>query len=121
MEFTCYATKHKYQIRRISTCNTKSVIYFITSKCCSKQYTGSSTSFAERFRIDKSDINTGRIRYGVANHHLNVCKSAMCKMKCLQVNKLIKLLLERVKIFIKFYGKLTILAGATLYYNIWVT
>ena len=32
-----------------------------------------------------SDINTGKIRYEVASHLLNVCKSAKCKIKYLQL------------------------------------
>ena len=32
-----------------------------------------------------SDINTGKIRCGVANHLRNVCKSATCKIEYLQV------------------------------------
>ena len=32
-----------------------------------------------------SDINTGKIRCGVASHLLNVCKSATCKIEYLQV------------------------------------
>ena len=77
-EFT-YATKRKYKTRGILTCNTKNIIYLITCKCCSKQYIGSTTGIKERFRIHKSDINTGKIRCGVANHLLNICKSAICK------------------------------------------
>ena len=57
----------------------------ITCTCCGKQYIGSATGFMERFRIHKSDINTVKIRCGVANHLLNVCKSAICKMEYLQV------------------------------------
>ena len=36
------------------------------------------------FRIHNSDINTGKIRCGVASHFLNVCKSATCKTEYLQ-------------------------------------
>ena len=57
----------------------------ITCKCCSKQYIGSANGFKERFRIHKSDINTGTIRYGVANHPSNICKSAICKTVIEQV------------------------------------
>ena len=67
------------------TWNTKNIIYLITCKNCSKQYIGSATSFKERFWIHKSDINTGKFRCGVANHLLNVCKSAICKTEYLQV------------------------------------
>ena len=37
------------------------------------------------FRIHKSDINTSKIRCGVASHLLNVCKSAACKTEYLHV------------------------------------
>ena len=84
-EFTCHATKRKYKIRGFLICNTKNIIYLIVCKCCSEQYIGSSTGFKERFRISKSDINTSKIRCGVASHLLNVCKSATCKTEYLQV------------------------------------
>ena len=73
-EFTCHATKRKYKIRGFLTCNTKNIIYLIASKCCGKQYIGSVTNFKKRFRIHRSDIDTGRIRCGVASHLLNVLK-----------------------------------------------
>ena len=84
-EFTCHATKRKYKIRGTLTCNTKNIIYLITCKSCRKQYIGSATGFKERFRIHKSDINTGKVRCGVANHLLNVCKSAICKTEYLHL------------------------------------
>ena len=58
---------------------------FFICKCCGKQYVGSATGFKERFRIHKSDTNTGKIRCGVANHLLNVCHSSTSKPKYLQV------------------------------------
>ena len=84
-EFTCQATKHKYKIRGTLTSKTKNIIYLITCKCCNKQYIGSATDFKKRFRIHKSDINTEKVRFRTANHHLNVCKSAICKTEYLQV------------------------------------
>ena len=84
-EFSCHATKRIYKIRGFLTCNTKNVIYLTASKCCGKQYVGSATCFKERFQIHKSDINTGKIRCGVASHLLNLCKSATCKTEYLQV------------------------------------
>ena len=83
-EFTCHATKRKYKIGFL-ICNAKNIIYLIACKCCGKQYIGSATGFKERFRIHKSDINTGKTRCGVAGHLLNVCKSATCKTEYLQV------------------------------------
>ena len=46
---------------------------------------GSATGFKERFRIHKSDINTGKVRCGVANHLLNICRSSASKFEYLQV------------------------------------
>ena len=66
----------------------------IACKCCNKQYVGSATGFNVRFRIHKSDINTGKIKCGVASHLWNVCKSASCKTEYLQV-QLIEYVLVR--------------------------
>ena len=84
-KFTCHATKRKYKIGRFLTCNTNNIVYLIARKCCGKQYVDSATGFKERFLIHKSDINTGKIRYGVASYLLNICKSARCKSNFLQV------------------------------------
>ena len=93
-ECSCHDTKSKYKIRGFLTCYTKNIIYLIACKCCGKQYIGCATGFKGRFRIHKSDINTGKIRCGVASHLLNVCKSATCKTEYLQV-QLIKHVLVR--------------------------
>ena len=63
----------------------RNVIYLISWKCCSKQYVGTATGFKERFRIRKSDIITGKVRCGVTNHLLNVCRSSASKFVYLQV------------------------------------
>ena len=60
----------------------------------SKQYVGSVTGFKEQFRIHKSDINTGKVRCGVANHLLNVCRSSAGKFEYLQVK-----LIEKVSVY----------------------
>ena len=73
-----------HKIRGTLTCNTKNISYFITCKSCRKQYIRSATGFKERFQIHKSDINTGKVRCGVANHLLNVCKSTICKTDYLE-------------------------------------
>ena len=65
----------------------------ISCKCCGKQYVGSATGFKESFKIHKSDINTGKIRCGVANHLLNVCRSSTSKFEYLQLQ-----LIEKVSI-----------------------
>ena len=68
-----------------------------------------------------SDITTGKIRYEVASHLLNVCKSAKCKIKYLQVrlieNVLVKEGEDAGKVFV---GEGEILAGPTLYFNTWI-
>ena len=84
-DFTCFAIKRKYKIKGILKCDSRNVIYLISCKCCGKQYVGSGTSFKERFRIHKSDINTGKARYGVTNDLLNVCRSCASKSEHLQV------------------------------------
>ena len=62
-------------------------------QCCGKQYVGSATGFKERFRINKSDINTSKVRYGVANHLLNVCRSSASKFEYFQLQ-----LIEKVSV-----------------------
>ena len=73
--------------------DSRNVIYLISCKSCDKQYVGSSTGFKERFRIHKSDISTGKIRCGVANHLLNVCRSSASKFEYFQVQ-----LIEKVSV-----------------------
>ena len=92
-EFTCFATKHKYKVKGILKCTSKNVIYLVSYKCCGKQYIGSAIGFKERFRIHKSDINTGKVRCGVANHLLNVCHSEGNKFEYLQIQ-----LIEQVSV-----------------------
>ena len=92
-EFTCFATKRKYKVKGILKCTSKNVIYLISCKCCGKQYIGSATGFKGRFRIHKSDINTGKVRCGVANHLLNVCQSEGNKFEYLQIQ-----LIEQVSV-----------------------
>ena len=84
-DFTCFATKRKYKIKGILKCDIKNVIYLISCKCCGKQYIGSAADFKERFRIHKSDINTGKIRCGVTSRLLTVCQSSPSKFEHLQV------------------------------------
>ena len=80
-DVTYFATKQKYKIKGALKCDTRKVIYPIFCKCCGKQYVGSVTGFKERFRIHKSDINTRKVRCGVANHLLNVCRSSASKFE----------------------------------------
>ena len=74
-------------------CDSRNIIYLISCKCSGKQYVGSATGFKEQFRIHKSDINTGKVRCGVANHLLNVCRSSTSKFEYLQVQ-----LIEKVSV-----------------------
>ena len=74
-------------------CDSRNVIYLISCKCCGKQYVGSVTGFKERFRIHKTDTNTGRVRCDVANHLLNVCCFSASKFENLQV-----LLIEKASV-----------------------
>ena len=74
-------------------CDSRNVVYLISCKCCRKQYTGSATGFKERFRIHKSDINTGKVKCDVTNYLLNVCHSSASKFEYLQVQ-----LIEKVSI-----------------------
>ena len=91
-DFTCFATKRKYKIKGILKCNSRNVIYLISCKCCGKQYIGSATGFKERFRIHKSEINTGKVRYGVANHLL--CRSSASMFEYLPVQLIEKVSVE---------------------------
>ena len=85
-EFTCFATKRKYEVNSILKCTSKNVVYLISYKCCGKQYIGSAISCKERFRIDKSDIKTGKVRCGVVNHLLNVCHSEGISLNIYKLN-----------------------------------
>ena len=72
-------------------CDSRNIIYLISCKCCDKQYGGSATGFKERFRNHKSDINTGKLRCGVANHLLNVYHSSTSKFEYLQLQLIEKI------------------------------
>ena len=55
-EFTCHATKRKYETRGTLIRNTKNIIYLITCQRCIKQCIGYATGFKERFRIHSEFI-----------------------------------------------------------------
>ena len=93
-DFTCFDTKWKYKIKGILKCDSRNVIYRISCKCCGKQYVVSPTGFKERFRIHKSDINTGKVRCGVVNHLLNARRSSASKFEYLQVQLVGKVSVE---------------------------
>ena len=117
-DFTCFSTKRKYKIKEILKGDSRNVIYLISCKCCGKQYVGSATGFKERFRIHKSDISTGKIRCGVANHLLNVCRSSTSKFEYLQIQ-----LIENVSVkndegivtWQSFVGKRKIMTSVIVY------
>ena len=52
-EFTCHGTNRKYKKRSILNCNTKSIMYWIVYKCCSKQCIGSATGFKKILQLRK--------------------------------------------------------------------
>ena len=81
--FTWFATTQKYRIKGTLKCDSRNVIYLISSKCCGKQYVGSATGFKEPFRIHKCDINSVKVGCGVTNHLLNVCHSSASKFEYL--------------------------------------
>ena len=58
--FKCTATGKYYKVKRTLSCNSVNVVYLITCQCCKLQFVGSAITFKERFRIHKSDINTGK-------------------------------------------------------------
>ena len=65
-EFTCTATGKTYKVRGDLTCKSDNVISLISCKKCKQQYVGSDSNFKPRFRVHKSDINTGKVRCGQA-------------------------------------------------------
>ena len=66
-DFTFFTNKQKYKIKGILKCDRRNVIYVTSCKCCGKQYVGSATGFKERSRTQKTNINTVKLRCGVAN------------------------------------------------------
>ena len=56
-------------------------------------------------QIHKNDINTNKIRCGVASNLLNVCKSATCKTKYLQMQLIEHVFVKDGENADKFYGK----------------
>ena len=74
-EFSSTVTGKKYKVRGNLSCKSLNVVYLITCKKCKQQYVGSALkdNFKARFRVHKSDINTGKDRCGVAKHFLTKC------------------------------------------------
>ena len=92
-EFTCTVTGKTYKVRGDLTCKSDNVVYLISCKKCKQQHVGSAfeSNFKPRFRVHKSDINTGKDRCGVAKHFLNIC-TGINKLENLEVQ-----LIEEVK------------------------
>ena len=72
--FKCKASGKSYFVKGNPNCNSANVIYLISCTNCGDQYVGSAKDFKNRFRIHKSDINTGKDRCGTARHFLNKCR-----------------------------------------------
>ena len=51
------------------------MLYLTTCQCCRLRYVGSAINFKERFRIHKSNKNTGKRRCGIVKHFLECCTS----------------------------------------------
>ena len=72
-EFSCKVTGTTYKVKGNLSCNSANVVYLISCKLCKDQYVGSTykNNFKPRFRVHKSDINTGKDRCGVAKDFFN--------------------------------------------------
>ena len=73
--FSCKVTGKTYKVRGNLTCCSKNVVYILSCKICEVQYVGSAfkDNFKKRFRVHKSDVNTGKDRCGVGKHFLSEC------------------------------------------------
>ena len=88
-DFTCFATNRKHKIERISVTIEILVTGYPANVVVSNML-GPATCFKERFRIRKSQIKTGKIRCGLANHLLNFCCSSTSKFENLQLQLIVK-------------------------------
>ena len=72
---TCTATGKTYKVRGDLNCKSDNVVYLISCKKCKQQYVRSAyeSNFKLKFRVHKSDINTGKVRCGVAKDFINNC------------------------------------------------
>ena len=73
--FSCKVTGKTYKVRGNLTCCSKNVVYILSCKICEVQYVGSAfkDNFKKRFRVHKSDVNTGKDRCSVSKHFLSEC------------------------------------------------
>ena len=72
-EFPCTVTGKAHKGKGDVTCKSDNVVYLISCTKCKQQYVGSAfeSNFKPRFRVHKIDINTDKVRCGVAKHFLN--------------------------------------------------
>ena len=74
------------------------------------------SGFKEQFRIHKSDINTGKVRCGEANHLLNVSCSSASNFENLQVQLIEKVTVQNDdKIDKVLWKEKKMLASAIIY------
>ena len=92
----------------------------IVCKYWGKQYIDSATSFKERFRIHKSDINTAKIRCGVPRLLLHICKSATCETEYLLLQLTEHVFVRQGEDTDNVLWDRKILANSTLYFNTWI-
>ena len=92
-EFTCTATGKTHKVRGALTCKSENVVYLLGYKKWKQQYVGCAfqSNFKLRFRVHKSDIDTTKVRCGVAKHFLINC-SGIYKLQNVEVQ-----LIEEVK------------------------
>ena len=72
MNLRATVTGKTYKVRGKLCCPSSDVIYLISCKLCKEQYVGSvfKDNFKLRLRVHKSDVITGKDRYGVVKHFL---------------------------------------------------
>ena len=74
-EFTCTATGKAHKGKDDLTCKCGNVVYLISCRKCKQQYVCSAfeSNFKPRFGVHNIDINTDKVRCGVAKHFLISC------------------------------------------------
>ena len=71
--FIYTVTAKSYFIRGQLNCESIKVVYLITCSTSLEQYAGSAVKFKTRFRINKSDMETKKERYGSAKYFNSKC------------------------------------------------
>ena len=86
-KFTCKVTSKTCKVRGNFSCNNGNVIYIISYTLFKGQYVrfGYKNNFKPRFRVYKSDINTGEVRRGVTKYSLTKCTD-VGKIKNIEVH-----------------------------------